>query len=123
MSALLTNSARLITRHPAIVLMLLAFATVLAGVYAATQFRVNADQTSLVAPDSAFQIRFGAFRDAFPAYRRTSLIVVEAASRPAAIAAAQDLSAALEQRTEVFQSVFAASALPFFQKKDRKSVV
>ncbi len=116
MSALLTNSARLITRHPAIVLMLLAFATVLAGVYAATQFRVNADQTSLVAPDSAFQIRFGAFRDAFPAYRRTSLIVVEAASRPAAIAAAQDLSAALEQRTDVFQSVFAASALPFFQK-------
>jgi len=116
MSAALIKFTRWLTRHPVIALLLLAFATILAGVYATTQFRVNADQTSLVAPDAPFQLRYAAFRDAFPAYKRTSLVVVEAATRPAAIAAAQDLALELEKRTDIFQSVFASAALPFFQR-------
>lgn len=116
MPKILTILTAIITRAPALALVLLTLGTIVAGVFAVTQFRVNADQASLIAPDSAFQQQFSEFRSAFPAYRRTSLVVVEAASPIAAADAATQLAEALSERTDIFQSVFAPSALPFFQQ-------
>ncbi len=116
MSRFLTTLVSAITGAPRLTLVLLALVTIAAGYFATTQFRVNADQTSLIAPDAPFQARYDAFRDAFPTYKRTTLVVIEARSRPAAATAATDLAAALAEQSDLFRDVFTTAALPFFQK-------
>lgn len=105
-----------ITRFPVFTLLGLMLGTFAAGFYATTQFRVNTDQSSLIAPDSEFQQRFDQFREAFPTYRRTTLVLVESASRSAAANGASDLAQALEAREDLFQSIFTTSSMPFFRQ-------
>lgn len=116
MPQILATLVTIITRVPVFTLLGLMLGTFAAGFYATTQFRVNTDQSSLIAPDSEFQQRFDQFREAFPTYRRTSLVMVESASRSAAANGAFDLAKALEARDDLFQSIFTTAAMPFFQQ-------
>ncbi|GAB5504311.1 MMPL family transporter [Pyruvatibacter sp.] len=114
MAQILATLVTIITRFPVFTLLGLMLGTFAAGFYATTQFRVNTDQSSLIAPNSEFQQRFDRFRDAFPTYRRTTLVVVESASRSAAANGAADLAEALEAREDIFRSIFTTAAMPFF---------
>ena len=116
MPQLLSTLVTAITRIPVLALVALLLVTIAAGTYAATQFRVNTDQASLIAPNSEFQQRFDVFRNAFPAYKRTTLVVVESDSRAAASNGTAGLAEALAARDDLFQSVFTTAAIPFFQK-------
>ncbi|MEQ8747511.1 MMPL family transporter [Pyruvatibacter sp.] len=115
MSRFLATIVGAITRHPRTTLVGLLLVTLLAAWFAVTHFRVNADQASLIAPNAEFQVRFDAFREAFPAYKRTTLVVVEAASRSAARSGAIDLAQALATRDDLYRDVFTTAASPFFQ--------
>ena len=103
-------------KAPLVTLTLLAAATFAAGDYAISQFRVNADQASLIAPDAPFQKRFEAFREAFPAYRRTTLVVVEAPSATLAGTGARALADRLEARDDLFITVFTPTAFEFYRR-------
>lgn len=116
MAQILATLVSNITRLPVLTLVVLALGTIAAGWFAVAQFRVNTDQSSLIGPNSEFQQRFDVFRDAFPAYKRTTLVVVESASRTSAANGAADLAGALSDRTDLFQSVFTTASMPFFQK-------
>ena len=116
MPQILATLATSITRFPVFTLLGFMLGTFAAGFYATTQFRVNTDQSSLIAPNSEFQQRFDRFRDAFPTYRRTTLVVVESASRSAAANGAADLAEALEARKDLFRSIFTTAAMPFFKQ-------
>lgn len=116
MRRLLTQLVTYAAAAPVVTLAVLAVLTVAAGVFAAAQFRVNADQASLIAPDAPFQQRFEAFREAFPAYRRTTLAVVEAPSASLAADGARRLATALAARDDLFTSVFTPAAFAFYRE-------
>ena len=116
MPQLLATFVTTVTRFPVFALLALTLVTIAAGAYATAQFRVNTDQSSLIAPNSEFQQRFDVFRDAFPVYKRTTLVVVESASRAAAANGASELAGALAARDDLFQSVFTTAAMPFFRQ-------
>ena len=116
MSHLLATFVGAITRFPRLALVVLALVTAAAGYYALTQFRVNAEQLSLIAPDAEFQQRYEAFRTEFPVYRRTTVVVVEAPSQASARTAAIDLADALAKRDDLYQHVFTAAGSEFLQQ-------
>lgn len=116
MSKVLTSIVGAAARAPVTCLLLIALATVGAGLYAFTQFRVNADQTSLIAPNAPFQVRFDEFRDAFPTYKRTTLVLVESDSRSLATRSAKELANALAKRDDLFLDIFAPADLPFYRE-------
>lgn len=116
MRRLLTRLVTYAATAPIVTLLLVAALTALAGAYAVLNFRVNADQASLIAPNAPFQQRYEAFRQAFPAYRRTTLVVIDAPSASLAAAGARALATRLEARPDIFTSVFTPAAFEFYRR-------
>ena len=111
----LTKMVQLVTKYPLGTLSIVGFLTLVAGFFSATHLEVNSDRSGMIAPDTPFLMRYRDFQDAFPSYADTIIIVIDGEDTQTAVRAAQELHDALVERDDLFQTVFAPAAEPFFQ--------
>jgi len=90
--------------------------TVLAGGYAATHLRFNADPNALFSKGLRFQQMIAKFQENFPVLTDSLLIVVDEGPPEATRRVQQDLAAALAQREDAFYRVFLPGEEPFFEE-------
>ena len=105
------------------VLLALAVITAMAGAYAYQNFSINSDLGDLIHPskDNAWYAQAEGFKEAFPQYRNTALVVVSGASAAETSDAAELLVHSL-RRSGDFEEVFAPAYDDFFQQRVLYSV-
>jgi len=106
---------RAVAKWPLHTLAIVGLATIGAAYFSATNFKINSDRSEMIAPDTPFIQQFRAFQAAFPSYAKTIAIVVEAETSQKSIRAARNLHDKLLERPDLFKTVFAPAAEPFFQ--------
>lgn len=84
--------------------------------YASRNLSVNTDTADLLSSELPFRKAFSAYRDAFPQFRNTLAVVVDATSQQAALDAAETLDAAFKARPALFRTSFYAAGEPFFRR-------
>lgn len=102
-------------RRPGWILAATAIATVLCFAYASRTLVMDSDTGKLVRQDAPFRLDYKTFTAAFPQYDETSVVVLTADSVDRARDAAVRLAAALRERPELFRTVYAPGADPFFE--------
>ncbi len=95
---------------------LFAIATAAAGWYAATNLKVNTDTSAMLSPSLDFQVRAKELREAFPEVKNDIAVVLRAQTLDEAEAFTAELRRRAVARPEIFESVFAPSAEPFFRE-------
>jgi len=86
------------------------------GWYVTGNLGINTDNTELLDPELPFRQTIDRFREDFPQFDQTLLLVLEAPTPEQARQAASKLAGRLEQRPEVIRSVFQPDGLPFLQR-------
>src|SRR6476620_2355067 len=104
------------TRHAWLVLALATLAAVISGIYAARQFAINTDITTLISPDLPWRQREIAFEKAFPQHLRSILVVLDAPTPELATQASAALVGRLSENTGLFKSVVQPGCGEFFRK-------
>jgi len=94
---------------------LFAAATVAAGWYAAANLKVNTDTSAMLDASLDFQVRAKALREAFPEVKNDIAVIVRAPTLDEADAFAAAIRTRAAARPEIFESVFAPAAEPFFR--------
>lgn len=112
----LTSCVAVVIARPVFFLVIAALATIWAGFYAVEHFKVNSSRDALIGSSAPFLRDYEAFQDAFPIYKRSIVIVIEAENGQKAAAAARSLHAELIKRPDLFTSIFAPAAEPFFRE-------
>lgn len=90
-------------------------ATAAAGWYAASNLKVNTDTSAMLSPSLDFQVRAKELREAFPEIKNDIAVIVRAPTLDEAEAFTAALRERAGARPEIFESVFAPSADPFFR--------
>ena len=90
--------------------------TVIAGVYAADHFALDADVNHLISRDLPWRKREAAFESYFPAKEETILAVIDAPTPELAAQASAALVARLSERKDLLPYVSEAGGGPFFEK-------
>ena len=91
--------------------------TALAAVYLAANVAVDTNLDDLIDRDAPFRERQRALEDAFPALRDRVVLVVDAPSLDARLAATHALATALERRDDVAEAIFAPATLDVFERQ------
>lgn len=93
----------------------LALATAAAGWFASTHLKVNTDTSAMLSPELDFQVRAKELRETFPEVKNDIAVIVRAPTLDEADAVVAELRTRAAARPEIFESVFAPSAEPFFR--------
>ncbi len=88
--------------------------TVMAGLYAVQNLKVNTDTSAMLDPDLAFQQKAADLKKAFPQIKEDLLVVVRAPTLDEADGFTSALANRLKQREDLFTGVFAPAEDPFF---------
>lgn len=112
---ILTGWTDLARRAGASLLIVIAIATAAAGWYAAKNLKVNTDTSAMIDPTLDFQVRAKELREAFPEVKNDIAVIVRAPTLDEADAFAAAMRKRALERPEIFDSVFAPSAEPFFR--------
>lgn len=105
-----------VTRRPTAILALAAVLALLAGSWAVTTLRLEADVTRLVDDQASFLRDYGAYKAAFPQHRRLNVIVIDGPDARRARLAEAALLRGLEADPDLFPQVFAPGADPFLAR-------
>jgi hopanoid biosynthesis associated RND transporter like protein HpnN len=105
------------TRHPLIVLSLVAGLTLAALVFIAQNFAMTADTSQLISKRLDWRQRELAFEAAFPQLNNLTLVVVDGTTPELADDAAKRLVAALKERRDLFQTVRWPDGGAFFERE------
>jgi hopanoid biosynthesis associated RND transporter like protein HpnN len=89
--------------------------TATAGWYAAGNLKVNTDTSAMLDSTLDFQVRALELREAFPDLKNDIVVIVRAPTQDEADAFVADIRNRALAKPEIFQSVFAPSAEPFFR--------
>jgi hypothetical protein len=98
------------------VLILALLITVSFSWYSANHLGMDTKTTNLIDPELPWRKEEVAFNSAFPQDKNVLIAVAEGATPEIADKAAQDLSAALKPKTDLFPSVSYLDGLPFFRR-------
>src|SRR4030095_6086837 len=90
--------------------------TLVAGIYAARHFAIDADVNKLISKDLPWRQREAAFDKSFPPKEETILAVVDAPTSELAAPATPALIEKLPPRSDLFHVILEAGGGPFFQK-------
>lgn len=104
------------TRFPWLVIAVGMAAAIVSGVYSATHFAINTDINKLISQDLPWRQGEAAFEREFPGHFQSTLAVVDAPTPELAAAAAQELTAALQNRPGLFKSAEDLTDDPFFRR-------
>lgn len=102
--------------HAKLVMALAVLLTAAMLVLSATTIRINTDTEDMLAPELSFRQLDKEQRAAFPQYSDIILVVLDGADGDATADAAADLSRRLDNRPDLFRTVFYPAADPFFRK-------
>lgn len=102
-------------RAGAVLTLLFAAATIAAGWYAATNLKVNTDTSAMLDASLDFQVRAKELREAFPEVKNDIAVIIRAPTLDEADAFAAALRERAAAKPDIFESVFAPSAEPFFR--------
>jgi len=102
------------TRRPAIVVLVAALLTAVAGVYAARHFTMTANTEELISPRIDWRQRVLDFQAAFPQLGGLTMVVVDGKTPELADRAAARLTEALRAKPHLFKSVEQPQGGPFF---------
>ena len=105
------------TRHPLIVLLVVIGLTLLALVYAGRHFAMTADTTQLMSKELKWRQREFTFDAAFPQLTNLTMVVVDGATSELADDAAKRLTAALQEKRDLFRTVRRPDGSPFFERE------
>ena len=105
------------TRHPLMVLFLVAGLALAALVFAAQNFAMTADTSQLISKRLDWRQRGIAFEAAFPQFNNLTMVVVDGATPELADDATKRLAAALKERQDLFQTVRWPDGGPFFERE------
>jgi hopanoid biosynthesis associated RND transporter like protein HpnN len=102
------------TRHPAIVVLVAALLTAVAGVYASRHFTLTANTEELISPKIDWRQRVLDFQAAFPQLEGLTMVVVDGKTPELADGAAARLTEALRSKPQLFKTVEQPQGGPFF---------
>ena len=106
----------LIIRHPLLVLFLTVLATVGILIYIATHFRIDTELSDMISERLSYRKLDKAFQTAFPQFKETILVVVDAETPEAARLQAMNLTKRLKLERELFRDVYMPGGGEFFEK-------
>jgi hopanoid biosynthesis associated RND transporter like protein HpnN len=102
-------------RHPGWVLGLVGVVTVLLGWSTVGRLGVNADENAMLSNELPHRVFELEYHERFPALYENILVVIDGPTPEASADAASALAARMEERPDLFQSVFLPQG-PFFQE-------
>jgi len=106
----------MIYRYSPWVVVGLLLLTVLSGYYAVHNLGVNTDTADMLSEELPFRKNQEQFRDQFPQFNDTLLIVVDAPTPERARMTSERLVKKLKKRDEIFENIFYPRGESFFQK-------
>ncbi|HEX5419596.1 MAG TPA: MMPL family transporter, partial [Gammaproteobacteria bacterium] len=112
----LAACARRVLRYRKLVIAFGAAASLLSAYYAATHLGLNTSTANMISAKLQWRQDFNDYRTSFPALDNNIVIVIDAPSEAAADAFSSALVERLDKRPDLYHSVFAARADPFFQR-------
>lgn len=87
----------------------------ISGLYALETVQINSDDSALISQTEPFRQHYQSYIDAFPQFDETALIVITSDSIDLADEGVEKLTAALEQREDLIETIYSPSADPFFE--------
>ena len=109
----LTAWVEWVAHHPYWTLAVTGLLTLVSIVYSSDAVRMNSDDSTLISQDEPFRQDYKDFSNSYPQFDETSLIVITSESLDLAEDAVDRLAAALEQRTDLIDTLYAPSADEF----------
>ena len=97
------------------VLALIGIVTIACGLLAERYLGINTDTTNMLSRDLAFRRDYEAYREAFPQFRQSLFVIIEAPDDAAALAAAQSLAHMLTTDQTFAAKISAPFMHPFFR--------
>src|SRR5262245_2073868 len=104
------------TRFAMQVIAIMVLLAIVAGIYAARHFAIDADVNKLISQDLPWRQREAAFDKLFPPKEETILAVIDAPTSELATQATTSLVERLSGQKNLFQAIMEAGGGPFFQK-------
>ncbi len=114
---LLINWVALCWQHGQLVLFTLLLTTVLAGAYAATEFRMYSKLGELIRQEGDWKTQWDDYKAQFPALIETVIVVISADSPAQVDYAASQLNDAFISKPQKFSDVFSPTAEPFMRDR------
>ncbi len=111
----LNTITRILTDAPRKILVFATMATVFVSFYAGSTLKIDSSRNELIDSQAPFRQTYDAFQEAFPVFRKTIIVAVEAESGFETAEATRILHDRLKERSDLFASVFSPSADPFFR--------
>ena len=105
------------SRHPLIVLLIALGVMLAALVYTAGHFAMTADTSQLISAQLKWRQRELAFQAAFPQLDNLTMVVIDGATPELADDAARRLTAALQDKRDLFRTVRRPDGGPFFERE------
>ena len=105
------------SRHPLIVLLIALGIMLAALVYTAGHFAMTADTSQLISAQLKWRQRELAFQAAFPQLDNLTMVVIDGATPELADDAARRLTAALQDKRDLFRTVRRPDGGPFFERE------
>ena len=106
----------LIARHSVWTVLILVALTVFSATYAVYNLGVNTDTADMLSEDLPFRKNQEQFRNQFPQFNDTLLIVVDARTPELGRMASERLVEKLKKRDAIFEEIYYPKGEPFFQK-------
>ncbi|MEM7541297.1 MAG: MMPL family transporter [Pseudomonadota bacterium] len=100
-------------------ILIVGLAILLSGVctnYVISNISINTDTEDMLSPDLAWRQEYAAFKNLFPYFSDTILVVVDAPTADAAYGYANDLVASIRTHGDVFGEVLHPQSMPFFKR-------
>lgn len=103
------------SRRPWLTILLTLLLTSCAGFYSLKTININSDDSALISQSELFRQHYKIFTEAFPQFEETALIVITSDSIDVADKGVERLTAALEERDDLIETIYSPSADPFFE--------
>ncbi|MEE3325812.1 MAG: MMPL family transporter, partial [Myxococcota bacterium] len=103
------------SRRPWLTVLLAFVLTAMAASYAVKTININSDDSALISQTEPFRQHYQSFVDAFPQFDETALVVLTSESIDLVDDGVERLTAALEERDDLIETLYSPSADPFFE--------
>ena len=116
LSGLLVRWTHGVSRRATPVLVAIALASVVFGIYAALRLGINSDNVTLIAEHLEARQNYLAFAESFPNLENVMLVVVDGETPEVARDATERLRDALAERPDLFREVYIPGSGEFFER-------
>ncbi|MEE8259304.1 MAG: hypothetical protein V3R20_06450, partial [Sphingomonadales bacterium] len=103
-------------KKPGPFLIAVAVVTAFAIYFIIENFEIRTDTDEMIDPDLAFRQTYAKFNETFPQFANSFVVVIDARTPEEAEAVQLELGARLKAQTNLYTSVFAPGAGPFFEQ-------